>query len=258
MTGPAGMTGLLVSVRSAAEAEVALAGGADLIDVKEPLRGSLGAADPQVWRDVRQCVAGRAPISAALGELAADFDAGLLPRTAGFQFAKMALAGCAARADWASAWLTAMANLPAGVAPVAVAYADWQAAAAPSPDEVLAAATRADCSLMLIDTWNKSRGNLLDHLSLAELTAHSKRAAGHGMRLVLAGSLDEAAIEMLLLLRPAFVGVRGAACQGGRERAIDLQRVKRLAQIVRGTAARRRGDLLDNAPSRWILPASGG
>ena len=35
---------LLVSVRSADEARAALAGGADLIDVKEPAHGPLGAA----------------------------------------------------------------------------------------------------------------------------------------------------------------------------------------------------------------------
>jgi len=34
--------GLLVSVRSADEVDDALAGGADLIDVKEPSRGALG------------------------------------------------------------------------------------------------------------------------------------------------------------------------------------------------------------------------
>ena len=38
------MAKLLVSVRSADEAEVALEGGADIIDVKEPLHGSLGWA----------------------------------------------------------------------------------------------------------------------------------------------------------------------------------------------------------------------
>ena len=37
------MTGLLVSVRDAAEAEAALRGGATLIDVKEPRHGSLGS-----------------------------------------------------------------------------------------------------------------------------------------------------------------------------------------------------------------------
>ena len=35
--------GLLVSVRNAAEATEALAGGASIIDVKEPLAGPLGA-----------------------------------------------------------------------------------------------------------------------------------------------------------------------------------------------------------------------
>ena len=42
------MTRLLVSVRSAAEAEAALLGGADVIDVKEPDRGPLGRADDAV------------------------------------------------------------------------------------------------------------------------------------------------------------------------------------------------------------------
>ena len=68
------MTGLLVSVRSAAEARIALEAGADLIDVKEPRRGALGAADPAVWKDVCRAVAGRVPVSVALGELV-GFDA---------------------------------------------------------------------------------------------------------------------------------------------------------------------------------------
>src|SRR3954469_22907203 len=63
-------TRLLVSVRSAAEAEAALAGGADIIDVKEPSRGSLGMADETVIQDVVATVAGRAPVSVALGDLA--------------------------------------------------------------------------------------------------------------------------------------------------------------------------------------------
>src|SRR3954452_14348343 len=61
--------GLLVSVRSAAEALSALAGGADVIDVKEPDRGSLGAADEETISAIVRAVDGRAPVSAALGEL---------------------------------------------------------------------------------------------------------------------------------------------------------------------------------------------
>ena len=37
------MTALLASVRSVAEAELALAGGADVIDLKDPSQGALGA-----------------------------------------------------------------------------------------------------------------------------------------------------------------------------------------------------------------------
>ena len=39
------MAELLVSVRSLGEAQAALVAGAAVIDVKEPLRGSLGRAD---------------------------------------------------------------------------------------------------------------------------------------------------------------------------------------------------------------------
>ncbi len=61
--------GLLVSVRDAAEAAASLAGGADLIDVKEPARGPLGRADAATIAAVVQAVGGRVPVSAALGEL---------------------------------------------------------------------------------------------------------------------------------------------------------------------------------------------
>ena len=46
------MTRLLVSVRNALEAEVALAGGAHVIDVKEPSHGSLGRADEATLAEV--------------------------------------------------------------------------------------------------------------------------------------------------------------------------------------------------------------
>lgn len=231
------MTGLLVSVRSAAEAELALAGGADLIDVKEPRRGSLGAAEPAVWEEVRLVVASRAPTSAALGELLSDFQADHLPQAAGMNFAKVGLAGCSAVADWPARWLRAMQGLPRGVRPVAVAYADWQRAAAPAPDDVLQLAARGGAPYLLLDTFDKAAGNLLAHLSLDQLAALSRRAARSAVRLVLAGSLDAAAMEILLPLEPAYLAVRGAACSGDRTQAIEAPRVKRLAEMLRRKTA---------------------
>lgn len=62
------MTRLLVSVVSAEEARAALAGGADIIDVKDPRAGALGAPSPRVLAEVVDAVGDAAPVSVALGD----------------------------------------------------------------------------------------------------------------------------------------------------------------------------------------------
>jgi hypothetical protein len=59
---------LLISVANAAEASDALAGGADIIDAKEPLAGALGAVSVKVLREIHAAVAGARPVTAALGD----------------------------------------------------------------------------------------------------------------------------------------------------------------------------------------------
>ena len=66
------MAGLLVSVRSLEEAKAAFESGAALIDVKEPAHGSLGHANSGVIEEIVAYVAGRRPVSAAMGELQPD------------------------------------------------------------------------------------------------------------------------------------------------------------------------------------------
>jgi uncharacterized protein (UPF0264 family) len=237
------VTGLLVSVRSAQEAAIALEGGADLIDVKEPLRGSLGAAEPQVWAEVLKVVDGGVPVSAALGELSVGFHPQVLERAAGLDYAKLGLSHCQSVGDWPARWLEAMSDLPPGVRPVAVAYADWRTAGSPPAEEILPIAARIGAPYLLVDTFSKSGGGLLDHLSLAEVEALGRSAKEHGMRLVLAGSLDESAMRRLAPLAAAYFAVRGAACEGERTQAIALSRVKRLATIVRTSVAHARQEV---------------
>jgi len=59
--------GLLVSVRTAAEATEALAGGASIIDVKEPRAGPLGAASPSVIGAIAREVRRQRPWTIACG-----------------------------------------------------------------------------------------------------------------------------------------------------------------------------------------------
>ncbi len=118
------MTALLVSVRSAAEALAALAGGAALIDAKEPARGSLGRAEDAIIRDIVIAVAGRTPVSAALGEWAEDTDN--VP-DADLAYVKWGLAGCANRPSWRDA-LSRLLDRQQRPQVVLTAYADWQCA----------------------------------------------------------------------------------------------------------------------------------
>src|SRR5437762_7708685 len=127
------MTGFLISVRSAAEARVALSGGADIIDVKEPRRGALGPANPKVWGEIQAAIGQRVMGSVALGELLHDSVESLAPQTIGFRYAKIGLAGCHRSRGWIARWISAIGKLPLTTHPVPVAYADWPRAHAPSP-----------------------------------------------------------------------------------------------------------------------------
>jgi uncharacterized protein (UPF0264 family) len=225
------MTKLLVSVRNAEEALLACAGGADLIDVKEPTRGALGAADSNVIEAVVAAVAGRVPTSAALGELR---EGNQLPDALArsLSYVKFGLAGCAADASWSHRWQQAIALLPPGVLPVAVAYADWQAAAAPSPEDVLSAAREIHCGGLLIDTFDKTRGPLDQHLSVQRIGRLIDVAHAAGMIAVLAGGLRSEDLPNLLALEPDYIGVRGAVCRGSRTGVLEQARVTALCATL--------------------------
>lgn len=208
------MTGLLVSVRSAAEARLACEQGVDLLDVKEPQGGSLGAAAMEVVQDVLAVAGQSVPMSVALGELVEWKPTQRWPE--GIQYAKLGLAGAKRLGDWKSRWRDALSQFPASVRPVAVAYADWQEVEAPSIDEVIGQAVEQNCAAVLIDTSQKNGRTLLDYCSPEELRRYVHHLRQGEMKLVLAGSLRLEHIETLLPLEPNYLGVRGAVCSGGR------------------------------------------
>lgn len=226
------MTRLLVSVRSADEAREALAGGAGLIDIKEPARGALGAANVHAWREVIAAVAGRALVSAALGELCDD-DVFRLAHSAGdLAFVKAGPAFLNAH-QLQQRWRCLLDSLPPGPQLVAVAYADCDRAQSPSPQEIVAAAAALALPVLLIDTFDKSKGDLWSALSLAALRQTIIRAQQCGIQVALAGSLAPTTIPQALALQPDWIAVRGAACdQGERSQRISRERVANLASLV--------------------------
>ncbi|MCR4414154.1 MAG: (5-formylfuran-3-yl)methyl phosphate synthase, partial [Thermoguttaceae bacterium] len=129
-----------------------------------------------------------------------------------------------------------LAGLPAGVQPMAVLYADWLAAAAPPPGEVLVAGRANGCRAAIVDTFDKSRGNLMDWFTLHELASVVAGIRAGGMLVVLAGSLSVDTIPEALSVEPDWIGVRGAACSGGRCGPLDPIRVRQLTRLMESTS----------------------
>lgn len=228
--------GLLVSVRSAAEAAAALEGGADLIDIKEPARGPLGRADHDTMAAVIRFVDGRRPVSAALGELV---DGESVPPAAGLAFVKWGLAACHGACDWRGKLAAQLAG-HGPPRPVIVAYADWHQAGAPPLDEVVEFARAWPGAAFLLDTFVKdsspgtSRPSLLSWLSVVRVTELCRSLHEADVRVALAGSLDAEGITVLRCAEPDWFAVRGAACAGGqRGGCVEARRVRVLVSLLR-------------------------
>jgi hypothetical protein len=212
---------LLVSVRSVAEARSALAGGAHFIDVKEPAAGALGMADPTTIAAIVAEVAGRVPVSAALGELDAltGTRRGALPPE--LRFVKCGLAGWRARP-----WREELATHGPGM--VAVAYIDADRVAAPPLAEVIAWAVTHPAAALLIDTAVKDGSTLLDYFAVPSIKRMVMTARSAQVPVAVAGSLSATEIRRMRRVPADWFAVRGAVCGGGRLGYVDAERVRAL------------------------------
>ena len=227
---------LLVSVRDASEARAALAGGADIIDAKEPLNGPLGAVSPDVLHKIAAAVGNAAPVSAALGDLWEHdlVDRAVAAREAGVTFVKVGFAGMRGRQQLHGDVL-AIARAARPSALVLVAYADFDEADAPSPAEILALAANLRPAGILLDTYDKGRTGLTSLMHACTLATFVSRAKASGCFVALAGKLTLEDIETVHDIGADVIGLRGAACDGGRNGVVTSSRVRALGDHMKGT-----------------------
>jgi (5-formylfuran-3-yl)methyl phosphate synthase len=236
---------LLVSVRSAAEVAPALAGGADIVDAKEPVLGSLGAVSEPVLREIAWSLQDGAPLSIALGDPASG--AAVAPALAALDdlrprpsraYVKIGLAGAADPAALLAAAVSAAARTTLRPGVIAVAYADSLHAGVPAPEAVVSLAAAAGAEGVLLDTWGKDGRDLLSHLPEPALLTWIQDAKARSLVVALAGSLSVEGVRIVSGLPADVVGVRSAACVGGRTGSVVAARVAELkAAIAEGIAA---------------------
>jgi uncharacterized protein (UPF0264 family) len=233
---------LLVSVRAGDEVAAALAGGADIIDAKEPARGSLGPVFPEVLQTIAARLPESVPLSVALGDFTEPTAVRLavagakLPVRRAPTYVKLGFAGEPSEAAVTSLVATAMDSAAAtAVRPIVVpvAYADHENAGSPAPEDVLRAAMAAGARAFLMDTYAKDGRRLLEWIALERLRRLSADGRSAGMLVAMAGSLDLAALDDLAGIADV-IGVRGAACRGGREGPVEAALVRRLRDRLRG------------------------
>ncbi|OYW18578.1 MAG: hypothetical protein B7Z55_10370, partial [Planctomycetales bacterium 12-60-4] len=98
---------------------------------------------------------------------------------------------------------------------IAVAYGDALSANSPAVGQILDAAVASNSAGLLIDTFNKSSGGLLDCLHPIELLDVVRRARELQMPLAIAGKISPEDLECLCDLEPDIIGVRSAVCESG-------------------------------------------
>src|ERR1700729_2929828 len=194
----------------------------DIIDVKNPKEGSLGANYPWVISEIRKVVPADKSVSATLGDVpfkpGTVAQAGLGAAAAGADYIKVGLYGCTtpeqgvavmkgvARAvkDW---------NHKAIV--VAAGYADAFRIGCLNPLSIPEVAREANADVAMLDTAIKDGSSLFAYMSAQQCNEFVMRSHDHGLQSALAGSIKVEHVPELTAIGTDIVGIRGAVCADG-------------------------------------------
>jgi uncharacterized protein (UPF0264 family) len=226
---------LLVSPSSLEEAERALA--ADIIDVKRPAEGSLGANFPWVIRGIKSMT--DKPVSAAIG----DFD----NRPGGAALA--ALGAAASGADYIKCGLMVAGKdearrIAEGVVRavkddfpdrrvVIAAYSDHERLGTISPFDVVPIAAAAGADVVMVDTGRQDGRSTFEFMDEAALSRFVAAGRDAGLAVALAGSLVFDDLPSLRRIDPDIIGVRGMVCGGDRTAMLQEHLVQRAMAAIR-------------------------
>lgn len=224
------MTGMLASVNSLEEALLVQQVKVDIIDLKQPQQGALGALDVQTVREIVLAINHQTPVSATIGDLPMQpelvFNAVQNMAATGVDYVKIGFFpnGNSLATIEKLAILTGQ-----GRALIAVLFADTQTDLA-----IVAALKSAGFKGVMLDTMDKKAGSLTQLMTLAELKNFVELAHRFGLLCGLAGSLRLNDIADLLLLHPDYLGFRGALCQQhDRVGQLNTAAINRIQQAMR-------------------------
>lgn len=226
---------LLVSPSTIDEAK--RSGAADIIDVKKPSEGSLGANFPWVIREIKSLSA--KPLSAAIG----DFDykpggaalAAYGAACAGADYVKIGLAfdGEEKARDVIGAVVRAVKDEFPKKYVVIAAYSDYQRMHSISPFKMAPVAAACGADVAMVDTGIKDRQSTFAFMNEDTLRSFTETNKELGLRTALAGALKFEDIDALKRINPDIIGVRGMVCGGDRNATIREDLINTALAMIR-------------------------
>jgi uncharacterized protein (UPF0264 family) len=226
---------LLVSPSTIDEAKHSVA--ADIIDVKRPAEGSLGANFPWVIREIKTLLA--KPLSAAIG----DFDykpgsaalAAYGAACAGADFVKIGLAfdGQERARDVIAAVVRAVKDEFPQKYVVIAAYSDYQRMHSISPFEMAPIAAECGADFAMVDTGIKDRQSTFAFMDEETLRSFTDTNGKLGLGTALAGAFKFEDIDALKRINPDIIGVRGMVCGGDRNATVQEALIKTALAMIR-------------------------
>ena len=227
------MTGMLASVNSLEEALLVLSANVDIIDLKQPALGALGALDLAAVKHIVTGIAGRCPISATIGDLPMQpdtvFNAVTSMAETGVNYIKI---GFFPGGNWPGTVHKLSALTGQNIALIAVLFADTH----PADLAILNVLEDAGFKGVMLDTMDKKKGSLTQLMAKTELEQFVAQAKDRQLLCGLAGSLRFEDIPDLLPYQADYLGFRGALCrEHNRVGHLNKQAVMLIRRAIKTT-----------------------
>ncbi|MDD2661193.1 MAG: (5-formylfuran-3-yl)methyl phosphate synthase [Methylococcales bacterium] len=224
------MTGMLASVNSLAEAQLVLSAKVDIIDLKQPALGALGALDIDTVKQIVAGINGRCPVSATIGDMPMQpepvFNAVKAMAETGVDYIKI---GFFPGDDWHRTVKKLSALTVQNHALIAVLFADTQ------PElNIFDLLKESGFTGVMLDTMNKQQGSLTRQMTKMDIAQFVTQAKTRQLICGLAGSLRLEDIAGLMSYRPDYLGFRGALClQHNRVGQLNEQAVATIRHAIK-------------------------
>jgi len=234
---------VLVSPKDIEEAKAVISGNADIVDVKNPKEGSLGANFPWVIKSINELVEKERGNGMKMSVAIGDFDykpgtaslAALGAAFAGAEYIKVGLLKIKTKeeaVDLLSGVVKAVKDFDPTKKVVSAFYSDYKRINSISPFEITAIGEEVDIDVAMVDTGIKDGKTTLEFLSEEELKTFVSESKALGFETALAGSLKFDDIPAIKRIKPDIIGVRGMVCGGNRENQVKEELVRDLKGMV--------------------------